>query len=273
MGPSWYPMTRCFRLEPGRGPRQARISMPRRLANSGPPTHSSSAWTARTCRLAPSSPHGRSCPLGRPRSGPSRRSFAAPARSHSTSIRKNSSWACRRRSWTGTPSSRVFLADALDNGAGYAVELGKPRVFARILDQARRELTAAWERPRARAHLHGLLPRLPAVLRQQEAARGAGLAARPRHDGPRGRRAPEEERWLARRSLRMRLSRVWEDSLRLRRDRAATGGAEPRQRQGCSPRTSAVAPRLEHLTAWQALALDILENDARYSVRLLLGPL
>ena len=47
----------------------------------------------------------------------------------------------------GNPSGRVFLADALDNGAGYAVELGKPWVFARILDQARRELTAAWEDP------------------------------------------------------------------------------------------------------------------------------
>ena len=92
----------------------------------------------------------------------------------------------------GNPSARVFLADALDNGAGYAVELGKPRVFARILDQARRELTAAWEDPAHARYLHGLLPRLPAVLRQQAAARGAGLAARPRHDGPRGRRVPED---------------------------------------------------------------------------------
>src|SRR6185437_15545405 len=30
----------------------------------------------------------------------------------------------------GNPSARVFLADALDNGAGYAAELGKPEVFA-----------------------------------------------------------------------------------------------------------------------------------------------
>ena len=92
----------------------------------------------------------------------------------------------------GNPSARVFLADALDNGAGYAVELGKPRVFARILDQARQELTAAWEDPAHAHYLHGLLPGLPAVLRQQAAARGAGLATRPRHDGPRGRRAPED---------------------------------------------------------------------------------
>ena len=116
-------------------PRQARISMPRRSASSGPPTLSSSAWTGRTCRQALSSAHDRSCPPGEPRSGPSRRSSAAPAKSHSTSTRRNSSWACSRRSWTGTQSFRVFLADALDNGAGYAVELGKPEVFARILDR------------------------------------------------------------------------------------------------------------------------------------------
>jgi DEAD/DEAH box helicase domain-containing protein len=45
----------------------------------------------------------------------------------------------------GNQSARVFLADALDNGAGYAAELGKPEVFARILDDARQELSAAWE--------------------------------------------------------------------------------------------------------------------------------
>lgn len=49
------------------------------------------------------------------------------------------------REAAGNPSARVFLADALDNGAGYAVELGKTEVFARILQQARQELTAAWE--------------------------------------------------------------------------------------------------------------------------------
>jgi DEAD/DEAH box helicase domain-containing protein len=47
----------------------------------------------------------------------------------------------------GNPSARVFLADALDNGAGYAAELGKPKVFASILNGARQELTAAWEDP------------------------------------------------------------------------------------------------------------------------------
>ena len=65
----------------------------------------------------------------------------------------------------GNPSARVFLADALDNGAGYAVELGKPRVFARILDQARRELTAAWEDP---AHAHICTVSCPDCLRSYD---------------------------------------------------------------------------------------------------------
>jgi DEAD/DEAH box helicase domain-containing protein len=47
-----------------------------------------------------------------------------------------------------TPSFRVFLADALDNGAGYATELGQTEVFKRILDEARLELTHAWESAR-----------------------------------------------------------------------------------------------------------------------------
>ena len=65
----------------------------------------------------------------------------------------------------GNPSARVFLADALDNGAGYAVELGKPKVFARILDQARQELTAAWEDP---AHAHMCTVSCPDCLRSYD---------------------------------------------------------------------------------------------------------
>lgn len=38
----------------------------------------------------------------------------------------------------------VFLADALDNGAGYAAELGDPAVFERILRDVRAELAARW---------------------------------------------------------------------------------------------------------------------------------
>jgi DEAD/DEAH box helicase domain-containing protein len=65
----------------------------------------------------------------------------------------------------GNPSARVFLADALDNGAGYAVELGKPGVFAKILDQARRELTAAWADP---AHAHICTVSCPDCLRSYD---------------------------------------------------------------------------------------------------------
>jgi DEAD/DEAH box helicase domain-containing protein len=47
----------------------------------------------------------------------------------------------------GTLSSQVFLADALDNGAGYASELGRREAFKKILDEAREELARAWEGP------------------------------------------------------------------------------------------------------------------------------
>ncbi len=65
----------------------------------------------------------------------------------------------------GDPSARVFLADALDNGAGYAVELGKSTVFARILDQARQELTTAWEDP---AHARYCTVSCPDCLRSYD---------------------------------------------------------------------------------------------------------
>ena len=98
----------------------------------------------------------------------------------------------------GSPSARVFLADALDNGAGYAAELGQPAVFVRILEQARHELTTSLAASCARPLLHGLLPGLPAVLRQQAAPRRAGLEARSRHARPRRRKPLDVERWLAR---------------------------------------------------------------------------
>lgn len=65
----------------------------------------------------------------------------------------------------GNPSARVFLADALDNGAGYAVELGRPGVFARILDQTRQELTADWESP---AHARYCTVSCPDCLRSYD---------------------------------------------------------------------------------------------------------
>ena len=96
-------------------------------------------------------------------------------------------------------TARVFLADALDNGAGYAVELGEPEVFRRILRHARLELAAAWEDA---AHARYCTVSCPDCLRscgQQAAARGTGLEARPRHAGPRRREAPgPAARWLTR---------------------------------------------------------------------------
>lgn len=41
-------------------------------------------------------------------------------------------------------TARVFLADATDNGAGFAVELGQAAVFESILTQTREDLTQAF---------------------------------------------------------------------------------------------------------------------------------
>ena len=51
------------------------------------------------------------------------------------------------RQVNGLRTADVFLADAIDNGAGYAVELGDQARFTRILRDARRELTREWEDP------------------------------------------------------------------------------------------------------------------------------
>ena len=47
----------------------------------------------------------------------------------------------------GTPTYQVFIADALENGAGYATELGTRDKFRRVLNEARHELTQRWEQP------------------------------------------------------------------------------------------------------------------------------
>lgn len=44
-----------------------------------------------------------------------------------------------------TRSARVFIADALDNGAGYAAELGRPEVFEQLLTDGRKRLTELYE--------------------------------------------------------------------------------------------------------------------------------
>lgn len=41
----------------------------------------------------------------------------------------------------------IFLADALDNGAGYAIELGREDNFSRLLTETRARLIADWTRP------------------------------------------------------------------------------------------------------------------------------
>lgn len=43
------------------------------------------------------------------------------------------------------PSASVFIADALDNGAGYAVELGQPDTFRGVLGSIRQDLRERWE--------------------------------------------------------------------------------------------------------------------------------
>lgn len=45
-------------------------------------------------------------------------------------------------------TARVFLADSLDNGAGYAVEIAKPRVFEELLRSTRTVLRGQYEDPK-----------------------------------------------------------------------------------------------------------------------------
>ncbi|QHO70119.1 hypothetical protein BHD05_11180 [Marisediminicola antarctica] len=44
----------------------------------------------------------------------------------------------------GHSGAKVFVADAIDNGAGYAVELARPEVFAELLSVTRERLTAQY---------------------------------------------------------------------------------------------------------------------------------
>ena len=44
----------------------------------------------------------------------------------------------------GALTSAVFIADALENGAGYALELGDPVRFARVLDKVLKDLSQTW---------------------------------------------------------------------------------------------------------------------------------
>jgi len=44
-----------------------------------------------------------------------------------------------------TPTYDIFVADALENGAGYASEIGRADVFRKLLQNTRHELTERWE--------------------------------------------------------------------------------------------------------------------------------
>lgn len=74
----------------------------------------------------------------------------------------------------GVPSAKVFVADALDNGAGYAAELGRPEVFKRLLAEGRSNLTALYEGDTR--HRATCMPSCPDCLRSWDNRRHhAGL--------------------------------------------------------------------------------------------------
>ncbi len=74
----------------------------------------------------------------------------------------------------GIPSARVFVADALDNGAGYAAELGRPEVFRRLLTDGRTHLAELYEDDGR--HLATCMPSCPDCLRSWDNRRHhAGL--------------------------------------------------------------------------------------------------
>ena len=86
-------------------------------------------------------------------------------------------------------SAKVFIADALDNGAGYAVELGKPEVSRQLLTGGRKRLHGPIRRQRRPPdELHAFLPGLPEVVGQPALPLRVGLAAGAGHARPRRRR-------------------------------------------------------------------------------------
>lgn len=50
---------------------------------------------------------------------------------------------------SGTPTAEIFIADELENGAGYATHLGQPQVFAHVLNEAQVFLTKLSEQAHA----------------------------------------------------------------------------------------------------------------------------
>ena len=94
---------------------------------------------------------------------------------------------------------RVFIADRLENGAGYSSQLGEPQLLESVLDRIVDEIGATPRRARPPIALRQRLSRLPAQLRQPHAAPDARLAARPRPRRGRCRRPLDTSRWLAER--------------------------------------------------------------------------
>ena len=92
-------------------------------------------------------------------------------------------------------SMSVFMADALDNGAGYAAEIARADNFGSLLTGAASAPERGVER-QAPLGVLLLLPRLPEVLRQPPPSRLLGLASGPGHARPPGRRAIDARRWF-----------------------------------------------------------------------------
>jgi DEAD/DEAH box helicase domain-containing protein len=50
----------------------------------------------------------------------------------------------RPRRLNNIPTASVFISDAIDNGAGYAVEIGQPAVFNKVLETIEKDLNQIW---------------------------------------------------------------------------------------------------------------------------------
>lgn len=70
------------------------------------------------------------------------------------------------------PSGSVFITDALQNGAGYAVEIGEPGKFGKVLVSIRTDLRSTWLSP---AHLQRCASSCPDCLRSYDNRRLHGL--------------------------------------------------------------------------------------------------
>lgn len=65
----------------------------------------------------------------------------------------------------GVQTHRVYIADALDNGAGFAVELGEPKVLSGVIDFIRNEIGPSFERAE---HINQCTTSCPRCIRSYE---------------------------------------------------------------------------------------------------------